>query len=45
MPCPANVEERLDWQNWIDRDVTNPALLPGLLQMMARKRKSHLPDD
>ncbi len=36
MPCAPGVEERLHRENWIDGDVTNPALLPCLLKMSSK---------
>jgi hypothetical protein len=36
MPCAADVEKCPDRQYWIERDVTDPALLPRLLQMPSK---------
>src|SRR5215469_17677487 len=36
VPRAANVEERLHRQYWINRNTTNPAFLPRLLQMASK---------
>jgi hypothetical protein len=34
VPGAANIEERLDRQNGVDRNVTDPVILPRLLQVL-----------
>jgi hypothetical protein len=43
MSRAANVEERLDWRHWIERDVPDPAILPRLLQVLRVVRTFECP--